>query len=137
MPMLQRAAELSVHSADEEDELIEYTNQLRNGILEAYSGIFQGFKSSSKKELLIHYAGHILQFLERIYQDKDRDEVVTKAAIGVLGDLADTLGVNAAPLLRHSVFYKDLINDCLSSDNPRIQEIAEWVRHILSQVLSG
>ncbi|GLJ12611.1 hypothetical protein SUGI_0194600 [Cryptomeria japonica] len=137
MPMLQRAAELSVHSADQEDELIEYTNQLRNGILEAYSGIFQGFKNSSKKELLLHYASHILQFLESIYQDKDRDDVVTKAAIGVLGDLADTLGANAAPLLRRSVFYKDFINDCLLSDDPRIQETAEWVKQIMSQVLSG
>ncbi|KAH9320615.1 hypothetical protein KI387_015254 [Taxus chinensis] len=137
MPMLQRAAELSVQSVGQEDELIEYTNQLRNGILEAYSGIFQGFKNSAKKELLMHYAGHILQFLESIYQDKDRDDVVTKAAIGVLGDLADTLGANAAPLLWRSVFYKDFINDCLSSDDPRIQEIAEWVKQIVGQVLSG
>ncbi|XWS48593.1 hypothetical protein CRYUN_Cryun13aG0089800 [Craigia yunnanensis] len=47
MSALQRAAELSTHAAGD-DELTEYTNSLRNGILEAYSGIFQGFKNSQK-----------------------------------------------------------------------------------------
>jgi importin subunit beta-1 len=72
MLMLQSAAEISVQSADQEVEIPEYTNQLRNGIIEAYSGIFQGFKSSPKAALLMPYAGHILQFLESIFQDRDR-----------------------------------------------------------------
>lgn len=71
MPMLQSAAELSSHTSGADDEMIEYTNLLRNGILEAYSGIFQGFKNSPKTQLLIPYAPHILQFLDSIYMEKD------------------------------------------------------------------
>ncbi|KAL0317980.1 UNVERIFIED_CONTAM: Importin subunit beta-1 [Sesamum angustifolium] len=71
MPMLQSAAELSAHTSGADDEMIEYTNLLRNGILEAYSGIFQGFKNSPKTQLLIPYAPHILQFLDSIYMEKD------------------------------------------------------------------
>ncbi len=71
MPMLQGAAELSAQQVIRDDELIDYNNQLRSGIFEAYSGIFQGFKSN-KAELMIPYAGHILQFIETVYQDKDR-----------------------------------------------------------------
>lgn len=48
MPMLQSAVEFSSHTSEADDEMIEYTNLLRNGILEAYLGIFQGFKSSLK-----------------------------------------------------------------------------------------
>jgi len=71
MPMLQSAAELSAHTADADDEITEYTNSLRNGILEAYSGILQGFKNSPKTQLLIPYAPHILQFLDSMYMEKD------------------------------------------------------------------
>ena len=70
MSALQRAADLSTHAAGD-DELTEYTNSLRNGILETYSGIFQGFKNSPKTQLLIPYAPHILQFLDGIYMEKD------------------------------------------------------------------
>ncbi|KAL2540277.1 Importin subunit beta-1 [Abeliophyllum distichum] len=71
MPMLQSAAELSAHTSGADDEMIEYTNLLRNGILEAYSGILQGFKNSPKTQLLIPFAPHILQFLDIIYMEKD------------------------------------------------------------------
>lgn len=71
MNTLQLAAEMYAHAAGFDDEMTEYINSLRNGILEAYSGIFQGFKNSSKTQLLIPYAPHILQFLDSIYMEKD------------------------------------------------------------------
>ena len=71
MPMLQGAAELSAQAANQDDEVIEYYNQLRIGILEAYSGIFQGFKNK-KSDLMVPYAGHILRFLESICADMYR-----------------------------------------------------------------
>ena len=48
--------------------MIEYYNQLRIGILEAYSGIFQGFKNK-RPDLMTRYAAHVLQFIESIYAD--------------------------------------------------------------------
>lgn len=71
MPMLQSAADLSAHTTATDDEMLDYTNQLRNGILEAYSGILQGFKSSPKTQLLMPYAPHIIQFLDALYNGKD------------------------------------------------------------------
>ncbi|KAL5226338.1 hypothetical protein ABZP36_014603 [Zizania latifolia] len=43
----------------------------RNGILEAYSAILQGFKSSPKTRLIMPYAPHILHFLDALYSGKD------------------------------------------------------------------
>ncbi|XP_076956881.1 importin subunit beta-1-like [Bidens hawaiensis] len=136
MPMLQSAAELSAHTSSADDEMIEYTNLLRNGILEAYSGIFQGFKNSPKTQLLIPYALHIVQFLDLIYMEKDMDELVMKTAIGVLGDLADTLGTNAGPLIQQSLSSKDFLNECLSSDDHLIKESAEWAKLAISQAIA-
>ncbi|KAL2542279.1 Importin subunit beta-1 [Abeliophyllum distichum] len=126
MPMLQSAAELSAHTSGADDEMIEYTNLLRNGILEAYSGIFQGFKNSTKTQLLIPHAPHILQFLDSIYVEKDMDDIVMKTAIGVLGDLADTLGSNASSLIQQSLSSRDFLSECLSSEDHLIKESAEW-----------
>lgn len=134
MPMLQSAAELSAHTNGADDDMIEYTNTLRNGILEAYSGIFQGFKGSPKTQLLMAYAPHVLQFLDSLYNEKDMDDVVTKTAIGVLGDLADTLGSAAGPLIQQSVSSKDFLKECLSSDDPLIKESAEWAKLTLGRV---
>ncbi|XWS50326.1 hypothetical protein CRYUN_Cryun12cG0078700 [Craigia yunnanensis] len=134
MSSLQSAAELSTHTAGD-DELIEYTNSLRNGILEAYSGIFQGFKSSPITQLLIPYAPHILQFLDGIYMEKDTDDVGMETAIGVLGDLADTLGSHAASLIQQSVSSKDFLNECLSEDL-MIKESAEWAKLAISRAIS-
>ncbi|GAV89095.1 IBN_N domain-containing protein/HEAT_EZ domain-containing protein, partial [Cephalotus follicularis] len=136
MPMLQSAAELSTHTSGADDEMTEYTNSLRNGILEAYSGIFQGFKNSPKTQILIPYALHILQFLDSIYMEKDMDDVVMKTAIGVLGDLADTLGSNAGSLIQQSLSSKDFLNECLSSEDQMIKESAEWAKLAISRAIS-
>eukprot|EP00250_Pteridium_aquilinum_P006489 c16400_g1_i2 orf=255-2879(+) len=136
MPMLQGAAELSAQTANQDDELIEYYNQLRIGILEAYSGIFQGFKNK-RPDLMARYAVHILQFLESIYADVYRDEAVTKAAVGVLGDLADTLGPNASSLFQNSTFHNNFLEECQRSEDQSLKETADWALATINRILSG
>lgn len=65
-----------------------------------------------------------------------RDDVVTKTAIGVLGDLADTLGSNAGHLIQQSVSSKDFLKECLSSDDHLIKESAEWAKLAISRAIS-
>ena len=60
-----------------------------------------------------------------------------KTAIGVLGDLADTLGVHAGPLINQSVSSKQLLDECLSSDDPLVKESADWARIAISRAVSG
>ncbi|KAK4771446.1 hypothetical protein SAY87_031978 [Trapa incisa] len=136
MPMIQTAAELSVHTSGGDDDMSEYTNSLRNGILEGYSGIFQGFKGSSKTQLLMPYAHRILQFLDNLYMEKDMDDQAMKTAIGVLGDLADTLGSGAATLIQNSVSSKEFLSECLSSDDSMLKESAEWANMTISRAIS-
>ncbi|KEH35465.1 putative importin-beta domain, importin subunit beta-1 [Medicago truncatula] len=136
MNTLQIAAEIAAHTSGFDLEMIDYINSLRNGILEAYSGIFQGFKNSSKTQLLIPYAPHILQFLDSIYMEKDMDDVVMKTAIGVLGDLTDTLGSTVGSLIQQSLSSKEFLNECLTSDDCLIKESAEWAKLAINRVIS-
>lgn len=59
-----------------------------------------------------------------------------KTAIGVLGDLADTLGSNAGSLIQNSLASKDFLNECLSSDDHMIKESAEWAKMAISRAIS-
>ncbi|KAL6177827.1 hypothetical protein ACLB2K_049349 [Fragaria x ananassa] len=136
MPMLQSAAELSVQTSGADDDIIEYTNTLRNGILEAYSGVLQGFKGSAKSQLLMPHAPHILQFLDSLYMAKDMDDVVMKTAIGVLGDLADTLGGNAAPLIQQCASSRGFLNECLQSEDNLVREAGEWAQLAIRRAIS-
>lgn len=62
-----------------------------------------------------------------------RDDFVIKTAIGLLGDLADTLGSAVGSLIQQSVSARDFLNECLTSDDPSIKEAAEWVKIAISR----
>jgi importin subunit beta-1 len=63
--------------------------------------------------------------------------MVTKTAIGVLGDLADTLGVHAGPLINQSSLSKQFLEECLASDDLLVKESADWTRIAISRAVSG
>lgn len=66
-----------------------------------------------------------------------RDDTVMKTAIGVLGDLADTLGPHAGPLINQSTSSKAFLEECLASDDPLVKESADWARIAISRAVSG
>ncbi|KAJ6822922.1 importin subunit beta-1-like [Iris pallida] len=134
LPMLQGAAEHCVSLDDSDEDMIEYGNQLRRGIFEAYSGMLQGFKSS-KANLMLPYATHLLQFIESVFRDKNRDEGVTKSAVAVMGDLADSLGPNIKILFKDCTFYVDLLGECLQSDDDQLKETATWTQGMIGRVM--
>ena len=70
---------------EDDDELIEYVNCLREGILEAYTGIVQGLKDGGKAAALMPYTEAIFGFLEVLSQDETRDIEVLGKAVGLLG----------------------------------------------------
>jgi hypothetical protein len=46
MPMLQEAAELLVVLDRNDEDMVDYGNQLRRGMFESYSGTLQGIKGA-------------------------------------------------------------------------------------------
>lgn len=133
LPMMQSAAELCAQIDSSDEDMVEYGNQLKRSIFEAYSGILQGFKSS-KADILLPHAPHLLQFIELVAKDNNRDEGVTKAAVGVLGDLADALGSNIKMLYKDRAFCMHLLDECLQSEDEQLKETAVWTRGMIGRV---
>jgi len=133
MPMLQGAAELLGTLDQSDDDMVDYGNQLRRGIFEAYSGILQGIKGP-KAQLMIPYATHLLQFTEAIFRDRSRDDSVTKAAVAVLGDLADTLGASSKDLFQTHLFHAEFLRECLDLDD-EVRETASWAQGMINQAV--
>ncbi|KAJ2909493.1 karyopherin Kap95 [Coemansia aciculifera] len=87
--VLMTACTLSVNTQAVDDDMIDYLNQLRGGIFEAFVGIVQGLKSDNKAQLVLLQVPGILGFMNAVFADETRSDDVTKTMIGLLGDLAD------------------------------------------------
>ena len=60
---------------------------------------------------------------------------MTKAAIAVLGDLADALGPNAKIFFKDCSFYIDFITECLESGDPQLKNTATWTQGMIGHVM--
>ena len=124
--MLQSATQLSMSTNSDDEDMVDYNNELRNGIFEAYAGILQGFKSDPSK--LAHVKEHVpfvLEFIERVAADPHRDEAVTRSMVGVLGDMADTIN-SVGPAFAQRPFYDAFLRDCASSSDGSLRDTASW-----------
>ncbi len=82
--MLVSASDIQVPQDDE--ELIEYLQSLREGILEAYTGIIQGLKDSGRINLITQKdVENMVVLLEKIESEVDKDEEVLNKSVGLLG----------------------------------------------------
>lgn len=139
IPMLQSATQLSMMTDKEDEEMIDYNNMLRNGIFEAYAGLLQGFKDDkSKMQQLLQHAQFVLSFIEEVSKDKDRDEAVTRAMVGVMGDMADTMD-GIGQLFMEKPFWRDLLRECEdpAGDDDQLRETARWAREQILQRTGG
>ncbi|CAN8270012.1 unnamed protein product [Cochlearia groenlandica] len=134
LQIMQGAAQVCAQMDALDEELMDYANQLRRSIFEAYSGILQGFKDT-KAELMIPYAQHLLQFVEVVSKDSLRDETVTKAAVAAMGDLADVVGENTKQLFSNFTFCGEFLNECLEADDEELRVTARWTQGMIARLM--
>lgn len=66
--------------------MVDYQNELREGIFEAFAGILQGLRTDNQADLFLPFAEHVVAFVvDVIFKDETRSEAVTRGAIGALG----------------------------------------------------
>lgn len=88
MGVLRQAGNVQPNPLDY--DLVDYVTQLREGILEAYTGIVTGFKNTDQVEKLLPYTPPVLEFIQRCLSDEERSEAIVKSSYGLLGDIADS-----------------------------------------------
>lgn len=119
---------------DDDDDLIEYFNLLRESILEAYVGIVQGLQDGGLLNQFIQYVPSVLKFLEELANDPNRDDFVLSKAVGLIGDLAQSLG----PQIRDEInkqFVAKLLNDAMASGDQSMAEMSTWASQVVSQAV--
>eukprot|EP00803_Ostreobium_quekettii_P001410 evm.model.scf_992.7 EVM.evm.TU.scf_992.7 scf_992:41153-48250(-) len=90
--ILKSAMELSLQGANSQDEdFCEYNNQLRAGIIDAFSGILQGLGRAKAEQHLQQQATFMIDFIGAVMEDANKDATLTKLAVGLLGDIASAL----------------------------------------------
>jgi len=128
MTVLRQAGDQKVDPKDY--ETFDYYTQLREAILEAYTGVVTGLKSTEKKTLLIEHTPSIFQFLQTVY-DEDHSEAVLKQSAGLIGDLADTFPNGQLK----EVLLQDWVASLLKTKirNSDIKKTLRWAREMVKR----
>jgi len=114
MPILNQASFIEIY-----DE--EFLNELRCALFETYTSIIHGLKSDEQSAVIQQYIPDILRFIGHVYEDKERYDTVTVAAIGLLGDIAQALGDPIKPILEH-----EIVKGFIKEGYDKNFEIAQW-----------
>ncbi|KAK6992247.1 importin N-terminal domain-containing protein [Favolaschia claudopus] len=99
MSVLRQAGALQPNSLDY--DLMDYVGQLREGILEAYTGLVGGFKATDVVSVLLPYVDSIFELIHRCFWDEERTDTQMKLSHGLIGDLAEAL--TGSPQLKQSL----------------------------------
>jgi len=113
-------------------DLVEYINQLREGILEAYAGIIAGLKSASKTDLILPHVPTICTFLHVVVTDQDQTEELLKGSLGIIGDLAEIFSngqIKAA--LDQQWIAEALKTGRTRLGGPETKKLAKWAKEMV------
>lgn len=113
-------------------DMVDYLNELREGCLEAYTGIIQGLKGEAKEgttspELVLvqPHIMHIITFIEVIATDQDHSESNVSSACGLVGDICSAFGAQVHPLLEKPAI-NELLQEGRRSKTHKTKQVATW-----------
>lgn len=134
--MLLQAAQ--TRAPEDDEDLINYVNMLREGILEAYTGIIQGLKDGNRADLLLPYIDAIMGFLEMLASDRKNDyenEVLGKA-VGLVGDIGSSLGGQIKEQFRQP-YVMELLKEGHATGDATIVDTCNWASSVVQHVLTA
>jgi importin subunit beta-1 len=134
---LMSASQATANMADEDS--LAFFNELRCGILEAYTGIIYAFSDAPLTEQLVSMVQNILQFLEFIALPQScRDDKVLQKTVALLGDIARNYP-NAGDVRKQIGigWASQLLHDAKLSPDLETQTGAQWTESILQQLFAA
>mmetsp|Transcript_78270 Transcript_78270/g.207728 ORF Transcript_78270/g.207728 Transcript_78270/m.207728 type:complete len:859 (-) Transcript_78270:145-2721(-) len=134
MQMLQEASltRLSQGPAYNE-EWVEYLSSLREGVLEAYTGIIHGLRDANKLQLFKAHVNGVLEFVKVVSEEPSPPEPVMKAALGVVGDLVFAFQRELTTHIIHAPFLKNLVEYATRCQDPGIRSTGTWLQSLLQK----
>jgi importin subunit beta-1 len=121
---------------EDDDDLIEYCNLLRESVLEAYVGIIQGLRDGNLLAQFVQYVPNVLQFLQILADDPTRDDFVLSKAVGLVGDLAQSMGPQIKAHINQQ-FIAKLLQDAMGSGDRQMVDTSTWASSMVTQAVQG
>lgn len=126
---LCQASQAQIEQADY--DMIDYINELREGCLEAYTGIVQGLKGDGTNvnpadvQVVFPHVTHMIQFITHIAQDPHHSDANIGACAGLVGDLITVFGTSILHLLDKDPIT-ELLSLCRRSKTTKTKALAQW-----------
>ncbi|XP_036123989.1 importin subunit beta-1 isoform X2 [Molossus molossus] len=126
---LQQASQAQVDKSDY--DMVDYLNELREGCLEAYTGIVQGLKGDQENVhpdvmLVQPRVEFILSFIDHIAGDEDHTDGVVACAAGLIGDLCTAFGKDVLKLVEARPMIHELLTEGRRSKTNKAKTLATW-----------
>lgn len=137
--VLQQASAAAMEHASEDDyDLVDHINDLRQGCLEAYTGVLSSLRSPSHFDsaAITPHVPHILAFIDAISRSNVGTEENIRTALGLVGDLCEAFGAQLAPVLPPA-FTDRLIALGKGGKEKSTKELAKWARKQIQSIRSG
>lgn len=127
--MLSLASQVQVDRSDYEN--VDYLNELRDSVLEAYTGIVQGLKGPCDKpqddvQLIAPHVPYIIEFISTIGVDEEVSNSNISASAGLIGDLCTAFGVQVLPYLNDNENIMKLLDEGRKCKVARTKQLSNW-----------
>lgn len=139
MAVLQQASMVQNPADTADYEMIEYVNDLREGITEAYVGIVSGFRAGGKVDVLLPYMEYTISFIGLVASEGvDRSESLLRGSIGLLGDIATAFPQGPVMAKLQQQWVLDYIKVGRSRGNgSETRKTANWARDVIKKSASA
>ncbi|NWU87923.1 IMB1 protein, partial [Onychorhynchus coronatus] len=112
-------------------DMVDYLNELREGCLEAYTGIIQGLKGDQENVhpdvmLVQPRVEFILSYIDHIAGDEDHTDGVVACAAGLIGDLCTAFGKDVLKLVEARPMIHELLSEGRRSKTNKTKTLATW-----------
>eukprot|EP00742_Colponemidia_sp_Colp-10_P001256 GILJ01001353.1.p1 GENE.GILJ01001353.1~~GILJ01001353.1.p1 ORF type:complete len:858 (-),score=174.57 GILJ01001353.1:567-3140(-) len=111
------------------DDVIDYLNQLRESIFDAYTGMIHGLKPT-RIAAFQPYVENVMRLVELVAMDvENRSDDLLRSSVGVIGDLASAFKPVLGPVLKQALmlqFVPGLISAAENSKKGSTRAVAKY-----------
>eukprot|EP01130_Rhizamoeba_saxonica_P006016 TRINITY_DN2383_c0_g1_i1.p1 TRINITY_DN2383_c0_g1~~TRINITY_DN2383_c0_g1_i1.p1 ORF type:complete len:876 (+),score=186.89 TRINITY_DN2383_c0_g1_i1:279-2630(+) len=127
---------LNEHS--DEPEFIDYVNSLRQGILEAFTGLLLGMQDAGKSQILLNadFIDPIDAIVKNIASDHNRTDEVSRTALGLVGDIARCFGSPVRETVNSGAVHSLLSIYSQPNYDEQSNEVARWTQKMIANTVS-
>lgn len=122
-------------------DMVDYLNELRESVLEAYTGIIQGLKGVDDTpqpdvKLMEQHVPFIMNYITVLAADRDISDSSIAISAGLIGDLCAAFGAPLGPFLENDMLM-NMLQEGKKSRTSRTKTLSTWAIKEIKKIKSG